>query len=75
MQPMGCAGWDMLGGSSVPAGGFEALSDEVWTNKQVSPQGVRVARVSPGWIETEASIDLATRLAAEHGGTSRWGKR
>lgn len=127
----------MLGGSSAPAGGFEALSDEVWTNeldlnlipavrldrelvpamvksgsgvvihvtsiqrelplpeattayaaakaalstyskslsKQVSPQGVRVVRVSPGWIETEASIDLATRLAAEHGGDIEAGKK
>jgi NAD(P)-dependent dehydrogenase (short-subunit alcohol dehydrogenase family) len=127
----------MLGGSSAPTGGFEALSDEVWTSeldlnlmpavrldrelvpamvesgsgvvihvtsiqrelplpeattayaaakaalstyskslsKQVSPQGVRVVRVSPGWIETEASIDLATRLAAEHGGDIEAGKK
>ena len=127
----------MLGGSSAPTGGFEALSDEVWKNeldlnlmpavrldrelvpamvksgsgvvihvtsiqralplpeattayaaakaalstyskslsKQVSPQGVRVVRVSPGWIETEASIDLATRLAAEHGGDVEAGKK
>lgn len=127
----------MLGGSSAPAGGFEALSDEVWTkeldlnlmpavrldrelvpamvvrgsgvvihvtsiqrelplpeattayaaakaalstyskslSKQVSPQGVRVVRVSPGWIETEASIDLATRLAADHGGDIEAGKK
>lgn len=127
----------MLGGSSAPAGGFEALSDEIWTNeldlnlmpairldrqlvpdmvsrgsgvvihvtsiqsrlplpeattayaaakaalsayskslsKQVSPQGVRVVRVSPGWIETEASIELATRLASEHGGDVEMGKQ
>lgn len=127
----------MLGGSSAPPGGFEALSDEIWENeldlnlmpavrldrelvpamvtrgsgvvihvtsiqrvmplpeattayaaakaalstyskslsKQVSPQGVRVVRVSPGWIETEASIDLATRLAAEHGGDIEAGKK
>lgn len=127
----------MLGGSSAPAGGFEALSDEVWTkeldlnlmpavrldrelvpamaargsgvvihvtsiqremplpeattayaaakaalstyskslSKHVSPQGVRVVRVSPGWIETEASIDLATRLAVEHGGNIGAGKK
>tara|TARA_R110000868_G_scaffold359524_1_gene621417 strand:- start:83 stop:901 length:819 start_codon:yes stop_codon:yes gene_type:complete len=126
----------MLGGSSAPAGGFEALSDEIWSrefalnlmpavrldrelvpdmvscgsgvvihvtsiqsklplpeattayaaakaalstyskslSKQVSPQGVRVVRVSPGWIETEASIDLATRLASEHGGDIEVGK-
>ncbi|WP_337926776.1 SDR family oxidoreductase [Heliomarina baculiformis] len=35
-------------------------------SKQVSPMGVRVARVSPGWIETESSVQLAKRLAAEH---------
>jgi NAD(P)-dependent dehydrogenase (short-subunit alcohol dehydrogenase family) len=44
-------------------------------SKQVSPQGVRVVRVSPGWIETEASIHLATRLAAEHGGDIEQGKK
>jgi NAD(P)-dependent dehydrogenase (short-subunit alcohol dehydrogenase family) len=127
----------MLGGSSAPAGGFEALTDEIWSreldlnlmpavridrelvpamalrgsgvvihvtsiqralplpeattayaaakaalstyskslSKQVSPQGVRVLRVSPGWIETEASIELASRLASEHGGTIEEGKR
>ncbi|QIG79377.1 SDR family oxidoreductase [Stakelama tenebrarum] len=35
-------------------------------SKQVSPKGVRVLRVSPGWIETESSIELAKRLAVEH---------
>lgn len=35
-------------------------------SKEVAPQGVRVVRVSPGWIETESSVDLARRLAAEH---------
>lgn len=34
-------------------------------SKEVSPKGVRVVRVSPGWIETEASIRLAERLAQE----------
>jgi NAD(P)-dependent dehydrogenase (short-subunit alcohol dehydrogenase family) len=119
----------MLGGSSSPAGGFAALSDDEWRkeldlnlmpavrldralvpgmvargqgvvihvgsiqrqlplpeattayaaakaalstyskslSKEVSPKGVRVVRVSPGWIETEASVGLATRLAAESG--------
>jgi NAD(P)-dependent dehydrogenase (short-subunit alcohol dehydrogenase family) len=127
----------MLGGSSAPAGGFEALSDDVWRreldlnlmpavrldrelvpamvsrgsgvvihvtsiqrelplpeattayaaakaalstyskslSKQVSPHGVRVVRVSPGWIETEASIALATRLASASGGDIEQGKR
>lgn len=119
----------MLGGSSAPAGGIAALSDEIWQNeidlnlmpavrldrelvpeminrgggvvvhvtsiqhqlplpeattayaaakaalstyskslsKQVAPNGVRVVRVSPGWIETEASIELARRLGQEQG--------
>lgn len=36
-------------------------------SKEVSPRGVRVVRVSPGWIETEASVRLAERLASEAG--------
>jgi len=44
-------------------------------SKQVSPHGVRVVRVSPGWIETEASIDLARRLAADSGADIAEGKR
>ncbi|RWN54891.1 SDR family oxidoreductase [Mesorhizobium sp.] len=36
-------------------------------SKEVSPKGVRVVRVSPGWIETEASVKLARRLADEAG--------
>lgn len=35
--------------------------------KEVSPKGVRVVRVSPGWVETEASIALAERLASQAG--------
>lgn len=114
----------MLGGSSAPPGGFNALTEEHWTkeldlnlmpavrldrellpdmvargsgviihvtsiqhvlplhesttayasakaalstyskslSKEVSPRGVRVVRVSPGWIETEAVVGFATRL-------------
>lgn len=44
-------------------------------SKEVSPCGVRVVRVSPGWIETEASVDLAERLGAEYGGGVEAGKR
>lgn len=44
-------------------------------SKEVSPKGVRVVRVSPGWIETEASVELAARLASEHGGDIEQGKR
>lgn len=127
----------MLGGSSVPAGGYEALTDEEWRkeldlnlmpairldrelvpamaaqgsgavahftsiqrvmplpeatigyaaakaalssyskslSKLVSPKGVRVVRVSPGWIATEASMDLAERLAAHHGGDVEIGRK
>ena len=127
----------MLGGSSAPAGGFAALTDEVWRqefdlnlfpavrldrallpgmvaqgsgvvihvtsiqrvlplpeattgyaaakaalsayskslSKEVSPRGVRVMRVSPGWIETEASVDLANRLAREAGTDYEGGKK
>lgn len=127
----------MLGGSSAPAGGYEALSDTEWQkeldlnlmpavrldrallpdmvargsgvvihvtsiqrelplpeattayaaakaalstyskslSKQVSPRGVRVVRVSPGWIETDASVELAMRLAAEAGVGVEQGKQ
>lgn len=44
-------------------------------SKEVSPKGVRVVRISPGWIETEASVGLAERLSAEHGVTVDEGKR
>lgn len=37
-------------------------------SKEVTPKGVRVVRVSPGWIETEASVALVERVAA-HSGT------
>ncbi len=119
----------MLGGSSAPAGGISALSDNIWQSeldlnllpavridrelvpemvarggggvvhvtsiqhqmplpeattayaaakaalstyskslsKQVAPDGVRVVRVSPGWIETEASVELARRLGQDKG--------
>ena len=43
-------------------------------SKEVSPRGVRVVRVSPGWIETEASVRLAERLALEAGTDYAGGK-
>lgn len=36
-------------------------------SKEVTPQGVRVVRVSPGWIETEAAADFLGRIAANAG--------
>lgn len=44
-------------------------------SKELSPKGVRVVRVSPGWIATESSVDLARRLSAEHGVDVEEGKR
>lgn len=44
-------------------------------SKEVSPKGVRVVRVSPGWIETEASVALAQRLADQAGTDYEGGKR
>ena len=44
-------------------------------SKEVSPKGVRVVRVSPGWIETEASVRLAERLATDAGTDLETGKR
>lgn len=37
-------------------------------SKEVTPKGIRVVRVSPGWIETDAAVLMAERLA-EHAGT------
>jgi NAD(P)-dependent dehydrogenase (short-subunit alcohol dehydrogenase family) len=36
-------------------------------SKEVAPKGVRVVRVSPGWVETTAATALVGRLAAEAG--------
>jgi NAD(P)-dependent dehydrogenase (short-subunit alcohol dehydrogenase family) len=44
-------------------------------SKEVSPKGVRVARVSPGWIATGSSVHLAERLGKEHGGDVEAGMR
>lgn len=43
-------------------------------SKEVTPKGIRVVRVSPGWVETEAAVRLVNRLAQE-GGTDYEGAR
>ena len=44
-------------------------------SKEVSPKGVRVIRVAPGWVETEAAVRLATRLAEQAGTDYDGGKQ
>lgn len=44
-------------------------------SKEVAPKGIRVVRVAPGWVETEAAVRLAQRLAAEAGTTYEGGKQ
>ena len=36
-------------------------------SKEASPRGVRVVRVSPGWVETEAAVGLVNRIARDAG--------
>jgi len=35
-------------------------------SKEVSPKGVRVIRVAPGWVETEAAVGLVTEIARQN---------
>ncbi len=44
-------------------------------SKEVTPKGVRVVRVSPGWVETEAAVQLARRLAEQAGTDVDGGKQ
>ena len=36
-------------------------------SKEVSPKGVRVVRVSPGWVETDGAVGLVDEIARQHG--------
>jgi NAD(P)-dependent dehydrogenase (short-subunit alcohol dehydrogenase family) len=36
-------------------------------SKEVSPKGVRVVRVSPGWVETDAAVGLVSEIARKNG--------
>lgn len=44
-------------------------------SKEVSAKGIRVVRVAPGWMETEAAVALAQRLAAGANTDYEGGKR
>ncbi|AVS67960.1 dehydrogenase [Paracidovorax avenae] len=43
--------------------------------REVTPKGVRVLSVAPGWIETEASVAFAQRMAADAGTDYEGGKK
>ncbi|OKO67186.1 SDR family oxidoreductase [Bradyrhizobium sp. AS23.2] len=44
-------------------------------SKEVTPKGIRVIRVAPGWIETDAAVAFAQRLAEERGTDYEGGKK
>lgn len=44
-------------------------------SKEVTPKGVRVLRVAPGWIETEASVEFAERMGRDNGTDYEGGKQ
>lgn len=43
-------------------------------SKEVAPKGIRVVRVSPGWVETEAATALIERVAEQAGSDFAGGK-
>ncbi|WP_269506445.1 SDR family oxidoreductase [Burkholderia sp. IMCC1007] len=44
-------------------------------SKEVSRKGIRVVRVAPGWVETEAAVAFAERLAEQAGTDYEGGKQ
>jgi NAD(P)-dependent dehydrogenase (short-subunit alcohol dehydrogenase family) len=44
-------------------------------SKEVSPKGVRVVRVSPGWVATEGAVGLVKRVAEKNGTDYEGGKQ
>lgn len=44
-------------------------------SREVTPKGVRVLSVAPGWIETEASVAFAERIGADAGTDYEGGKK
>lgn len=44
-------------------------------SKEVASRGIRVVRVSPGWVETEAAVAMTKRLAEQAGTDYEGGKQ
>jgi NAD(P)-dependent dehydrogenase (short-subunit alcohol dehydrogenase family) len=44
-------------------------------SKEVSPKGVRVVRVSPGWVETDAAVRLVEEIARKNGTDYEGGRK
>jgi len=44
-------------------------------SREITPKGIRVLRVCPGWVETEAAVAMAQRLADEAGTDYEGGKQ
>jgi len=47
--------------------GRRSLTTAKALSKEVSPKGIRVVRISPGWVETDAAVRLVERLAKADG--------
>lgn len=44
-------------------------------SKEVSPKGVRVVRVAPGWVETDAAVRLVQEIARQSGTDEEGGRQ
>jgi NAD(P)-dependent dehydrogenase (short-subunit alcohol dehydrogenase family) len=65
--------WESTTAYAAAKGALSTYSKSL--SKEVTPKGVRVLRVSPGWIETEASVVFAERMAAQAGTDYEGGKK
>ncbi|MHC8287778.1 SDR family oxidoreductase [Pseudomonas sp. XS1P51] len=44
-------------------------------SKEVSPKGVRVVRVAPGWVETDAAVRMVQEIARQNGTDEAGGRQ
>jgi NAD(P)-dependent dehydrogenase (short-subunit alcohol dehydrogenase family) len=44
-------------------------------SKEVSPKGVRIVRVSPGWVETDGSVGLVKEIARQNATDDEGGRK